>query len=139
MRIKALDVEHTAKVLGRFRFRTHHRTSMTGIRFRCFPAAVLLVSLWLTAVPHGLAARADHWIATWGTAQQLTVSNAQGGPGGRTDVPPPPSPGAVIPGATQSAPAQSTPSAAPAAQGGGAPPTARPAVGPPRAYLPATF
>ena len=84
------------------------------------------------------ASKGERWIATWATAQQLVVATAQGGPGGRTNVPPAapgqgaPTPPAAAPQAPSPAPTTPAPAAAPAG-----PP--RPAVGPPRAYLPPSF
>ena len=116
---------------------------MTGTRLRNCLAALLLLWLGVVISSHVLSARAEHWVATWGTAQQLAVANAQGGPGGRTNVPPALGPGVAPPSGTLGAPPQGTPTAppqTPAPQGGpGSSPTARPVVGPPRAYLPATF
>ena len=112
-------------------------------RFRNCLAAVLLICLAAGARLERLSARGEHWIATWATAQQLAASNAQGGPGGRTNIPPAPAQGIAPPGAAQGAPPQVTqaapPRAPPAQVGPGSSQAARPVVGPPRAYLPPTF
>jgi lysophospholipase L1-like esterase len=115
---------------------------MTGSRLRNCLAPLLLVCLGVASSLDVLAARGEQWIATWGTAQQLTATNAQGGPGGRTNVPPPPAVGVTPLGGAPVAPLQSTPAVppqAPARGGRGPAPTPGPAVGPPRAYLPPTF
>ena len=104
---------------------------MTGtLRFRnCF-AALLLACLAADARGERLSALGEHWIATWSTAQQLTGTNPQGGPGGRTNVPPVPTQGIAAPSAAAGTPPQVGPSSSQ---------TARPAVGPARAYSPPTF
>ena len=69
----------------------NQRTSMTRPHFRNCLAALLLLCAGTATSLDLLAVGGEHWIATWGTAQQLTATNAQGGPGGRTNVPPAPS------------------------------------------------